>query len=132
MGLETRLKRETWNRFKDSMIKKGFEERWFCDGMKCIDIGPDCVAEYKINAWIGKDIEKIKTAEECEEISRMYVNEMVKPVLEEDEDGEMHSDETYEFWKDVLVHSVLIDRLVDWMLAEQFKDEERLKELDSE
>ena len=70
MGLETRLKRETWNRFKDSMIKKGFEERWFCDGMKCIDIGPDCVAGEKMDAWIGKRIEDIKTAEECEEISR--------------------------------------------------------------
>ena len=132
MGLETRLKRETWNRFKDSMIKKGFEERWFCDGMKCIDIGPDCVAAEEMKAWIGKKIEGIKTAEECEEISRRYVHEMVNPEFEEDEDGEMYSEETYEFWRDVLVHSVLIDRLVDYMLAEQFKDEERLKELDSE
>ena len=132
MGLETRLKRETWNRFKDSMVKKGFEERWFCDGMKCIDIGPDCVAGEKMNAWIGKRIEDIKTANECEEISRQYVHEMVKPEFEGDEDGEMYSDGTYGFWRDVLVHSVLIDRLVDYMLAEQFKDEEWLKELDSE
>ena len=57
---------------------------------------------------------------------------MVKPEFEGDEGGEMYSDGTYGFWRDVLVHSVLIDRLVDYMLAEQFKDEGRMKELDSE
>lgn len=132
MGLE-RMKRKTWNKFKEHMIKNGFEERWLCDGLKCIDIiDPDCVSQERIRKWIGKKVEKINTAEECEKLSRKYVHENIEPQFEEDENGEMYSEETYKFWKDVLIHEVLVDRLVDYMLAEKFKDEERLKELDSE
>lgn len=123
------VSKELWEKFKDEITKCGFSERRLDDPTRDMKRSDDIFLMGYIEDWIAGKYPDINLEgcdyESAVDLTRMYLEDNVKPQLTDEDGCPEWYDETKDIWFDAMEYAIIFSKYVDFIEMERFNREDK-------
>lgn len=122
------MSKESWEKFKNEIVKCGFSERRLDDTTRDMKRSDDIFRMEYIENWIDGKRPDIRL-EECDyesaiHLARIYLEDNVEPQLIGEDGCPEWYEETEEMWFDAMEYAIIFNKYVDFIVMEEFGKED--------